>query len=480
MPVASDDEFEAAMAAFSHGPEDPALTVREPDAGNVVPLPGAKPGEVSEDAIALAFTSAHGSTMRYDHDAGKWFQWSMTHWRPLTIPVAFHYAREIGRRLGAGKRQFCKSAVAGGAERFARADPAHAVTSDIWDQNPWLIGTPTGTLNLKTGRMHTPRPTDGITKLTGCAPDSRPADGWLKFLDDATRGDKAMMAYLQRVAGYCLTGLTSEHVLFFIYGPGGNGKSVFLNTLVHILGDYATNAPMDTFTSSKFNSHPTELAMLKGARLVTASETEEGRSWAEARIKALTGGDPISARFMRQDFFTYTPQFKLLFAGNHQPKLNTVDPAMRRRFNMLPFIFKPPEPDHLLEEKLKEEAPRILAWALKGCLDWQKVGLPSPDSVVAATDFYFDAQDLFMQWVEDKCRVEPDNRALFTSTINLFRSWSRFATEAGEQAGDQKGLTEKLDRLNLSRHRLPASAGKHRGFLGIEILSAGGGDENDR
>lgn len=449
----------------------------EPPADNIYQLPNAQPMEVSEDSIALAFTREHGKTMRFDHDIGKWYQWSTTHWRSLTIPAAFHYAREIGRRLGAGKKAVCKAAVAGGAERFARADPVHAVTSEIWDNDPWLLGTPKGTLSLKTGKMHSPRPSDGITKMTGCIPENKPPVLWLKFLDDATRGDAQMMTYLQRVAGYCLTGLTSEHALFFIYGPGGNGKSVYLNLLVHILGDYAISAPMDTFTSSKFSSHPTELAMLKGARLVTASETEQGNAWAEARIKALTGGDPISARFMRQDFFTYQPQFKLLFAGNHQPKLNTVDPAMRRRFNMLPFLFKPPAPDHLLEEKLKEEAPRILAWALQGCLDWQKDGLGRPDTVAAATDFYFDRQDLLAQWLEDNCRVEKDNRSLFTSTANLFKDWTKYAENAGEKPGNQNDFADNMDRQGFRRHRLPASAGKHRGYLGLEILRPSNGTD---
>jgi putative DNA primase/helicase len=348
MPVA-DDDF-----PFEEAPPYDAL----PDGpSNVFALPGALPSEVSEDSIALAFTREHGATMRFDHDAGRWFQWSTTHWRSLTVPAAFHYAREIGRRMAAGKKTMCKASVAGGAERFARAAL------------------------------------------------------WLKVLRDATLGVEQMITYLQRVAGYCLTGLTTEHALFFIYGSGGNGKSVFLNTLVHILGDYAISAPMDTFTSSKFSSHPTELAMLKGARLVTASETEEGRSWAESRIKALTGGDPITARFMAKDFFTYQPHFKLLFAGNHQPTLNAVDPAMRRRFNMLPFIHKPAEPDHMLEERLKAEAPRILAWALQGCLDWQKHGLGRPDSVTVATDEYFDDQDVFGQWVDEHCKKGRSERA---------------------------------------------------------------------
>lgn len=441
---------------------EPRESIPWNESDNVIVMPGAVPAEVSEDLIALEFTRQYGSTMRFDHDVGKWFQWSLTHWRPLTIPAAFHYARQIGRRLADGKRSMCKAGVAGGAEKFARSDPAHAVTSDIWDQDPWMLGTPNGVLNLKTGKMLMSKPEFGITKLTGCHPENKPPELWLKFLDDATRGDKNMITYLQRVAGYCLTGLTTEHALFFIYGSGGNGKSVFLNTLVYILADYAINAPMDTFTSSKFSGHPTELAMLKGARLVTASETEEGRSWAEARIKALTGGDPISARFMRQDFFTYQPQFKLLFAGNHQPTLNGVDPAMRRRFNMLPFIFKPTEPDHMLEMKLRDEAPRILAWALQGCLDWQKHGLGRPESVTVATDEYFDDQDVFGQWIEERCQKGPK---LWEQPTTLFNDWSRYAKSSGEDAGTIVGFASRMKKLGFKKTRTMS----FRCFQGISL-----------
>ncbi|NJC06532.1 putative DNA primase/helicase [Sphingomonas kaistensis] len=441
MRVADDGEFFEGMFPPPHE-EDPY--------DNVHVLPGAQLAEVSEDAIALAFTRKFGETMRFDHNAGRWFQWSHTHWRQLDVPVAFHYAREIGRELGAGKKAVCKASVARGAESFAQADPTHATTSEIWDNDPWVIGTPKGTLNLRTGKMHQPRPEDFITKLTGCAPDSREPTLWLKFLHDATRGDEEMMTYLQRIAGYCLTGLTTEHALFFIYGPGGNGKSVFLNMLVHILGDYAVSAPMDTFTASKFSSHPTELAMLKGARLVTASETEEGRAWAEARIKALTGGDKITARFMRQDFFSYVPQFKLLFAGNHQPALHSVDAAMRRRFNMLPFVHKPAEPDLRLEQKLQEESPRILAWALRGCLDWQQQRLGRPQSVVAATDEYFDEQDLFSQWVEDRCEVGPE---MWDLPANLFRDWTDYARSNGEAPGTLVTFAAKIEKQGFRKRK---------------------------
>jgi len=431
---------------------------------NVIAMPGMQQTEVSEDAIALEFTRQNRGTLRFDHNIGKWYQWQFTHWAVTDVPVAFHFAREIGRRLGAGKKSTCKASVAGGAERFARADPAHAVTSDVWDKDPWMLGTPGGTLNLKTGKMHVARRDEHITKTTGCMPENKPAALWLKFLDDATNGDKAMQVYLQRIAGYCLTGLTTEHALFFIYGPGGNGKSVFLNILVHILGDYAMSAPMDTFTASKFSSHPTELAMLKGARLVTASETEEGRSWAEARIKALTGGDPISARFMRQDFFTYQPQFKLLFAGNHQPSLNSVDPAMQRRFNMMPFVHKPKQPDHMLEEKLKEEAPRILAWALTGCLEWQKHGLARPESVTTATADYFTQQDLLGQWIEERCTTAGTD---WDTPAALFKSWAEFSRLSGEETGTAKAFASALEKRGFRR----AKTNGVRKHIGISVRS---------
>lgn len=437
---------------------------------NVVAFPGAMQTEVSEDSIAIAFTREFGASMRYDHDVGKWYQWLTTHWAPQSVPVAFHYARQLGRRLGLGKRMHCKSSVAAGAEKFARADPIHAVTSAAWDSDPWMLGTPGGTLDLRTGKMHIARQDEGITKVTKYRPENKPAERWLQFLRDATRDDAEMMTYLQRVAGYCLTGLTSEHALFFIYGPGGNGKSVFLNILVHILGDYALSAPMDTFTSSKFSSHPTELAMLKGARLVTASETEEGRAWAEARIKALTGGDPITARFMRQDFFTYQPQFKLLFAGNHQPTLNTVDDAMKRRFNMLPFIHKPPSPDHLLEEKLKEEAPRILAWALKGCLDWQKHGLGHPASVIEATEEYFTDQDVFGAWIAEKCILGPRE---WEQPTPLFNDWVRFAKASAEDAGTMVSFSSRLKKLGLK----PKRTASMRSIQGISLKRKAQDDE---
>lgn len=229
---------------------------------------------------------------------------------------------------------------------------------------------------------------DHITKVTAATPsDTADCPRWLALLDTVMGGDQEMVAFLQRMAGYCLTGDTSEHALFFLYGTGANGKSVFLSVLSHVLGDYAVTTGMETINDAEGNRHPTELACLNGARLVTVSETEEGQPWAEARIKKLTGSDPVNARFMRQDEFEFIPQFKLLIAGNHKPTIKTVDIAIGRRLTLALFgVTIPPEQrDPHLTEKLKAEAPGILRWAIEGCAAWRAGGLAAPEVVSKAT-----------------------------------------------------------------------------------------------
>ncbi|WP_238180358.1 phage/plasmid primase, P4 family, partial [Methylobacterium haplocladii] len=285
------------------------------------------------------------------------------------------------------------------------------------------------------------------------------------FLDQATGSDAGLIRFLRQWCGYALTGLTREHALVFVYGPGGNGKSVFLNVLTAILSAYAKTAAMDTFTASKADKHPTDMAMLRGARLVTASETEEDRSWAEARIKSLTGGDPVTARFMRQDFFTFTPTFKLTIVGNHQPMLRNVDDAARRRFNIIPFIRKPERPDRELEDKLKAEWPAILRWMIEGGLDWQQNGLVRPESVVDATDAYFSEQDLMAQWLAEKCDVRTGEPNVWDRTTDLFESWSTYAKAAGDTPGTVKAFGPAMRRKGF----MPRRTMHARGFSGLRL-----------
>jgi putative DNA primase/helicase len=275
--------------------------------------------------------------------------------------------------------------------------------------------------------------------------DAGPADIadcpiWTRFLTESAGGDAELVRFLQQWCGYSLTGAIREHALVFVYGGGGNGKGVFMNTVSGIMGEYATMAAMDTFTASRSDKHPTDLARLKGARLVTASETEKGHSWAEARIKALTGGDKIAARFMRQDFFEFQPQFKLVVIGNHKPVLHNVDDAARRRFNIVPFIRKPETPDRQLEQKLQGEWPAILRWMIEGCLDWQRNGLVRPASVKETTEAYFSDQDLLGQWQAEKCDAEPTNNSKSDFVGGALRIVGEAFERGGRAARHQEGF----------------------------------------
>jgi putative DNA primase/helicase len=235
------------------------------------------------------------------------------------------------------------------------------------------------------------------------------------------------------------------------------------------MGDYATTAPMDTFTAAHGDRHSTDLAMLRGARLVTASETEDGRPWAEARIKQLTGGDKISARFMRQNFFQFKPQFKLMIVGNHKPVLHNVDDAARRRFNIVPFMLKPEQPDPDLESALMTEAGGILQWMIEGCREWQENGgLERPASVQAATEAYFSDQDLFGQWLEDCCDLRPGEPQFWDKSADLFDSWTDYAHKAGDSPGTKKSFGQSMHRRGLEPHRHQAS----RGFRFVRLKTA--------
>ena len=268
----------------------------------------------TDDALALSFTRRYAEDWRYCAQWGKWLVWTGNRWQADDTLLVTHLMRHICReaaikadshRLAA---KLASSSTVGGVDRLARSDRQHASTSDEWDRDPWLANAPGGVIDLRTGQVRAHDRADRMTKIATATPNGT-CPRWLAFLADITENDRDLMVYLQRVIGYCLTGVTSEHALFFLYGTGANGKSVFVNVITTILGDYAANAPMDTFMETRSDRHPTDLAGLRGARFVSSIETEQGRRWNESKVKAITGGDKVSARFMRQDFFEYVPQF---------------------------------------------------------------------------------------------------------------------------------------------------------------------------
>ena len=350
-------------------------------------------------------------------------------------------------------------------ERLARADRRHAATSDEWDQDLWALNTPGGVIDLRTGALRHHVRADRMTKVATAMPQGD-CPTWRQFLVTATGNDPELQAYLARMVGYALTGVTTEHALFFLYGTGANGKSVFVNTLAAILGDYAANAPMDTFMATQGERHPTDMAGLRGARLVTSIETEQGRRWAESRLKALTGGDKISARFMRQDFFEFTPQFKLVVAGNHKPAIRTIDEAMRRRLHLMPFTvtIPPKERDKTLPERLLAERDGVLAWAVQGCLEWQQIGLQPPAAVMAATEEYFEAEDALGRWLEECCDLGP-NRTV--TSADLFAAWKLWAEANGEFAGGQRRFSDLMLARGFDKWRDPET--DRRGLRGLAL-----------
>ena len=269
------------------------------------------------------------------------------------------------------------------------------------------------------------------------------------------------------MTGYALTGITREHALFFLHGIGANGKSTFLETISGIAGNYHTSAPMEVFMASHTDRHPTELAGLRGARLVTAVETEEGRRWAESRIKALTGGDTISARFVRQDYFEFRPEFKLLICGNHKPSLRSVDEAMRRRLHMLPFTvtIPPEERDDQLGEKLKAEWGGILEWMIEGVVEWGRTGLQPPEIVREATETYLITEDTIATWIEERCNTGPH---FVAGSTDLYRAWKAWCDVTGEFAGTQKRFSQGLEDRGFEKTRL---IGGRQAFRGIGLAT---------
>ncbi|MGH8355301.1 MAG: DNA primase family protein [Pseudomonas sp.] len=294
---------------------------------------------------------------------------------------------------------------------------------------------------------------------------------WDTFLREVFLGDEGLIRFVQRAAGYSLTGLTREHVLFILFGLGANGKTTFVGALSELLGPYATTAPPDLLLARRGEHHPTELATLHGARLVTASETGDGRRLAESLVKQLTGGDHISARRMREDYWTFSPTHKLWLATNHKPEIRGTDHAIWRRIRLIPFgaTFHPPESgqapaqDPELPDRLRADLPGILAWATRGSVDWQREGLGIADAVRDATAAYRAEMDVLVQWIDDCCVV--DRRAEAGAT-ELYRSYVGWCETTGERAESQRSFGARLSERGYAKQ----PGRKARGYRGIGLI----------
>jgi putative DNA primase/helicase len=429
-----------------------------------------RPPEFSDEALALRFADRHADELRHVAKWNRWLEWDGHRWQFDDTLNTFHRARVVCREASAScnEKRMSQSVASAKTEAavvsLARADRRLAATVDQWDADLWLSNTPDGTIDLITGDRRPHTSGDYITQMTAVSPGGA-CPTWKRFLADVTAGDAALQEFLARMCGYCLTGSTRDHALFFLFGTGANGKGVFINTISGILGDYHQTAPIETFTASSTDRHPTELAMLRGARLVTATETEEGRRWAEAKIKVLTGGDKITARFMRQDYFEFVPQFKLMISGNHKPGLRSVDEAIRRRFHLVPFsvTIPPDQRDDQLTERLKAEWPGIFQWMIDGCMDWQERGLAPPEAVTAATAAYLESEDAIAAWIDERCEHDPTASERSSDLYGSYRDW---AEKTGEPALSQKKLSQTLENRGFQR----GTGRDRRAFVGLRVL----------
>lgn len=462
------------MADFVNGPFDsPEVNLTE-----AVDLTEAPP-KFSEDAIAAQWTRMHGKDWRYVAEWGAWFKWDGKGWRrDQTLEIldrlramsrfAVHW--DVSQVLTpSAKRSLCSVKFASAVERFARSAREHALTTDVFDNDLWLLGTPDGVVDLRTGKLRPAEREDYITKRTAVAPGGD-CPKWREFLHQCTNDDDNLEAYLQRLAGYCLTGTFSEQMFAFLYGTGGNGKGVFIRQLIGMLGDYATTASMDTFTESRNQRHETEFARLHGMRLVSAQETEEGRRWAQAKIQELTGGDKITTRFMHKDHFTFQPQFKLIFVGNHKPSLRSVNDAIKRRCHLVPFTktVKVEDQDVELDAKLKSEWPGILQWAIDGCLEFQRDRLMPPLAIMEATKDYLQAEDTLLQWV-DECCTDTEGQKERSSV--LYKNYSHWCERVGEHPHSAKRWLSNIREKGYEVRRLD-------GYNTVQRLKLRAAEEN--
>lgn len=422
---------------------------------------------MTEDGVAQALASRCADRLRFCPQREMWLLWDGSRWAWDEAEQHRETVRELARMLPDNdtwkkfRQKMLSAAGIGGITRLARTDKNISVHIDSLDSHPWDLSTPGGTIDMRTGKLHPADRSRLHTRTTSVTPDyDTPAPVWERFLADTFGEDPALIQYVQRLLGLSAVGQVVEQILPFAYGSGANGKSTLLGVVSAILGrgrdGYAIALDSEALMVRKHSEHPAEIAQLAGARMVVSSEIEEGRRFAEARIKQLTGGDPISARFMRRDPFTFTPTHTLWLAGNSRPDVST-SPAIWRRVRLLPFSHVVPENsrDPHLEEKLMGEAPQILAWIAKGAADYQREGLGTPDAVKAATAEYQADSDSVSKFLEERCMMTSAGRV---KTADLRTAYELFCRDSGDSPVSAKQLSQVL-----------------RDVHGVELVRSSGG-----
>ncbi len=446
----------------------------------------------TDQANAARFAASNRNAVRYCGPWKKWLAWDGKRWivdqSERVIGLAkesvnalwriglTHSDEKIGRAVcsfaaSSASRQRIEAAVS-----LARSEPGMAILPDQLDSDPMLLNCLNGTLDLKTGELREHRQSDLITKL---CPTEYHADAETYEFDrfmESTIPIEGHIAFLRRYFGYCLTGLTTEQILLILFGHGANGKSTLINAILSTVGgDYTTAGAPDLLIEKRGNEHPCDVAELFGRRLVICSETEDGRRIAEGRVKQLTGGDVIAARRMREDFWNFRPTHKFAMLTNHKPTVRGTDHGIWRRLALIPFDQKFWNPDagetgpeelkrdNSLPQKLANEAKGILAWAVRGCLEWQRDGLKIPESVKAATEQYRIDEDSIGQFLRDCC---VQSVGLKNKASNLYEAYEAWATENGIHPVQQRKFGQRMTAAGLERFTCNGTW-----YRGIEVRS---------
>jgi putative DNA primase/helicase len=408
----------------------------------------------------------HGRNLRYCWLWRKWLVWDGKRWVKDDTGEVYRLAKEtvssIYQEAAAAPNDEARKELGKHATRseagarikemvdLARSDVP--VMPDELDASPDLLNTESGTIDLRTGELREHRREDLITKIapTTYRPDAA-APTWEAFLERVLPGED-LRAFVQRAVGYSATGDTSEQCMFINYGGGANGKSTFQEAIAAALGDYAMRAPTEMLLAKRSDGVPNDVARLKGARFVSASETEEGRRLAESRIKDLTGQDTITARFMKAEWFDFAPTHKLWLSTNHKPEIRGTDAAIWRRIRLVPWAvtIPPAEQDKKLPIALRHELAGILAWVVRGCLQWRREGLQAPDEVRKATGEYRAEMDVLAGFLVECCELDTDH---WEYAKDLYECYKRWCDENGERPESQRKFGGRLGERGFQRDR---------------------------
>jgi putative DNA primase/helicase len=423
-------------------------------------------GETDTDN-AQRFARRFGGKAIYTpgHD---WLVFDGKRWRHDDLLQVTELAKQTARLIADEAQHLDQNAARAARSKFASQSLAKgsldrmldlaksllAVEDDRLDADPWLLNVENGTIDLRTGRREKHDPRDLLTKLAPVHANRRAkCPLFKKFLRRITGNDAGLRAFIQKAVGYSLTGITTEQVLFFVHGKSGNnGKSTLINLIRDMLGDYGCHTPTDTLLTKQYdNNIPVDLARLAGARMVTAIEANFNRHLDEAKIKGMTGGEPIVARFMRQNLFSFTPECKLWLVANDRPRVRGTDQACWRRLRVIPLSIKIPrkQRDQKLSEKLRDEWPGIFAWAVRGCRKWQTDGLGLPKAVRSATKGWHREMDHLKNFVAEQLVIAPGLKILSSQLFDRYKKW---CTANGEEPLTIQVFKRKLQESHDMTH----------------------------